>query len=378
MKLVILITVFLKNGKENLKYNYSKMQDLKWILHLTHLWFDEADHPEFEKKIKVAIDSIADKTNIILNIVDETLFTPEELENVQISYLADTLANFIGYYQAWGMCPALFEENKKGIYLLEEKWYPKEIFEYLHILLNWIWQKLKESVEYENNPNMHEDIIKHDRVFHEFYRDHFQNVLVKMIYEFHWKNPFKKETSYHIKNPKTKNTKRRLKLEEYALQKLWENRVIFSWMNDWEYDRITRALFEKYEPHPMNQIHEELFWNATEYVSDVNKYVDITRYDRLKKCFFEAIEERWFQITDNTTHILWWEYYNRCVDAYWSLLELYNIPREKLISISDLHVTLENPEDKLIRETGENIANFEINDNLISAFNEVVNEQNKQ
>jgi hypothetical protein len=269
------------------------------------------------------------------------------------------LAEFIWFQQAYSSIGHTLNIDNKGLDIMEHKWCPKEISIYLYDLLDWIWQQIQEPIDWSNKEKLEKQLYKHDRLFIELYRDHFQNILEKMICEFYWKNLYKEETSYHIKNVNTKNKNRRLELEEYAKKILWDDRIIFSWMNDWE-SNIIHNILHSNKINNNNNVEQKykLFWNSTDYIDILSDSIALRRYNILKKCFFEAVEEKWYQITTNTTHLLWGEYYNRCVGSYWYLLKLYWVPQEKISSIQDISLSFESLEDKIFRKTSENINSF--------------------
>jgi hypothetical protein len=114
---------------------------------------------------------------------------------------------------------------------------------------------------------------------------------------------------------------------KFAEDLLWKDRIITSWMIDWEINRVISLFLDIWK----NEIYKLKYWNAHYLLQDTmeNKLQELS----------DALEKNNYEISDTTKHIIWWEYFWKCVKSYEKILCLYfsrkNIQTD--LSISLLH-----------------------------------------
>lgn len=339
------------------------MEEIQYLHHMVHIWFDEWEHLEFTEAIKKRIRLISDKAWHILNFVDEPLYSQLEAENVQVIKLAEVISDFIAFQHL--KSTPLWKHIGDEI-----KWRQPEVINYLMQLLDWQWQKLREPSKLEEDflksihdlrsmwplpENILNDISQKESLYKNILSEQFLDILLQSANHFNGKNIFGIKTSENLCYTKSKNQERKDEIIEIATSLLWYDRIIVSWMNDWDLNKIITSESDIVEE--MNQrkddlsklgityeIWEQEHWNAQEYVWNINNEITKMRFERYKNDFFSTLKSKWFEISpDITRHILWWEYYNRCVNNYWRILHKYGVSFDKMGI--DPTISLVHPED---------------------------------
>lgn len=308
--------------------NTIKNMKLDTINHFVHLWFDYQEQRDFTKLIKNRINEISKKTNNIINFIDEVIPTKKEAELIHIQKLSYTLSYFINFNYTLSFNSPFFREDL--IYKSHE--HPKEIFDFLFNELDWKIESLRSTKNKQETDFFKEIFIK----------ENFHIILEKLINTFKFQQniySIKYNNDFEIKSPFYND--RREEILNFALNKLWENRIIISWMNNWDTSSI--KFIKEYSEEEKESLMMR-YWQAYDYLFSIWKIITNSRYKRLRKHFFESLEKNNLKISNGTKHILWWEYQNRCVRAYWELLNIYWID-EKLIN-EDNSISLISPRDK--------------------------------
>ena len=202
----------------------STPQIITSLYHLVHIWYDCDYQEKLTTSIKNLIEQISDKTWIILNFVDEQLYSREEVEQIQEIKLAKTLSTFIMHYHfQWTNLWHIFAE--KGISFL--KWENEEVIKYLHQLLDWKWQVLKYWTPLERNwlntnsnilvneqpANVKEELRIYDTFYKRLLSEEFKDILLKLVNHFYWRNIYWIKTSENIDNVTVNNQERGITLK---------------------------------------------------------------------------------------------------------------------------------------------------------------------
>lgn len=315
------------------------MQTIEKLYHLVHIWYDKNQQAKFTENIKRVIEDISDKSLYVLNFVDEVKYSKEEADWIQIIELAETLQYFVSfnYLKSMSIWKYLWDEIK---------WHPKYVLDYLYDMLNWKWQRLRKSSKLEKKwlkkaiendklfysipEDVQKEILDNDKYYKEFLSQEFLNILLQLVNTFNWINIYEIDYSGYDLDTITNNQERKEELLEYAKKLLWDSRIIFSWMNDWDYNHLISIENEK-NNQELLEIWEKEFWNANCFINIVYNYIIIMKYERLKTIFFKSIKDKWYVLKDDLTeHIVWWEYINRCVNNYSLILQKYWISSEKI------------------------------------------------
>lgn len=326
------------------------MQDIQCLHHLVHVWFDEESQPKLTQSIKKRIEDISDRAWYVLNFVDEPKYSKEEAEKVQVIHLAETLQCFISFNHLKSM--PLWDVMPDDI-----MWHPQEVIDYLYKLLDWRWQKLRRKSELEiewkenelrKNPfsempdEVKEDIGITDSYYKSVLSEEFLDILLQLIDHFYWSNIYNINYSNDLTDTAARNQERREEIMEYARNLLWDSRIIVSWMNDWDINKVAWLYWDPEKEMkkvnkmmwitlPEIEVWEREHWNAHDYVWDTNTDITRLRYERYKEWFFSTLQEKGFLIQpDITEHVVWWEYINRCVHHYGSMLNMYGIPANRI------------------------------------------------
>lgn len=280
------------------------MKNIATMHHFVHLGFDWAEQKWLEEVIKYRINIISNKVGFIVNLVDQVIPTKIEAETREIERLAESLSFFLEFKNPWTKDPNI------------EKKHPKEVLEFVSGL--WEINNLKsENITEKELLKARENIIKND----------FLGMLNQMIEHFRWMNIYWLRHSEEFESRIPKNESRRTEIYEYAIKKLWEERVIITWMDDWDQWKIDPR--NKWVSYKWN------FWNAQQFLTNNRDQVNKLKAERLRDRFFNELDERWLVINpEETRHVLGWEYLNRCVIAFWKILWLYGIKKD-LISQDD-------------------------------------------
>lgn len=331
------------------------------IDHFVHIWFHKEPIPEFDARLKQRLDTIAWNVHHIVNFVDESMYFPEDLDELQIVFLAQSLTDFIHLCHLKSCIPmmsAQFDAQFSEI--------PDVVLKYLQEVTDGIWQKVQTPVaafeqwKQENRGSFWElpadikaQVQEHDSIFITFMSENFQSILDTMSQHFAWHNIYDIKTSSHVRNDEVANRERKQETVSYALKLLWEQRVIFSGMRDGDMNRILWALNAKendavYERHLTEAwitlwAHEKMYGNAHQYVLDLNRNITLSRANSIAQKFFDQVKTKWFSITPGTNHWIVGEYYGRCVQAYGSNLLLYRFKKEKTLPLQEF--SLVHPSD---------------------------------
>lgn len=293
------------------------MKKIDEILFIVHPWFDENKQIELEFNIKSKIDSLSDwiKNGIesILVFVDEPwidIYDFEHKNNIEIHY---QIMDYLTYIKSSNAMRKIFTKEIDLINLEKviEEWknekFDAELIEDLHMLLREEINILS-NWSYETND---------DKIFDEIYLEAF-NILVKE-YNKKWKNlsyeyrDFKKDNLGLCSSKIPTNVNRKSSLYNYAIEKLWEDRVIQSFMHDKDPNNIDMYFLRR---------KEKISNNFLSYIDKFNK-------DNFEKKF-----ENIAKIINNNFPLelnIWWEYYWRCVDNFNSLLFRFLWKRPKNI-----------------------------------------------
>lgn len=326
------------------------MEVVKYLHHMVHIWFDGWKHQDFTEAVKKRIRLISDKAWYILNFVDEPLYSQLELEKVQIIKLASIISDFISFQHL--KSTPLWKHIQDEI-----KWKQPEVIQYLMQVLDWKWQKLREPSKLEEDffknihdsrsigplrDNIRNDITQRESLYKNILSEQFLDILLQSVNHFNGKNIFGIKTSESLSGIKSSNQERKDEIVEIAISLLWESRIMISGMNDWDFNKIIdsdcdiieemRKRREDLLKSGINyEIWEQEHGNAQEYVWNINSEITKMKFERYKNEFFSTLESKWFKISpDVTRHILWGEYYNRCVNNYWCILHKYGVPFDKM------------------------------------------------
>jgi len=306
--------------------------------YLVHVWFDRWEHIGFTKKVLNKISEIKDRTHDILVFVDSPIFSKEEIGLMTVIKLAWTVTSFLDIQHNISRNPPL---EKSFIEYLEEN-YPKEIildlydffkdtYELIRRPIPLIQHLVKNKIAFsstEQDLEIKKQVKEYDKYYLEAFSKHFLSVLKKLEKKYKRSNIYDMpELSDENKFQIPDNSDRRQKIWDYALENLWENRIINGYMSDgdeywWK---------EKYKDENNSDNQELGYWNAEDYVLDLLMKFDEISMWRDRKEFFDNLRKNNFEITDRTIHILWWEYLWCCVNNFWTLLsELYGFPESKV------------------------------------------------
>ena len=280
------------------------MKNIATMHHFVHLGFDWAEQKWLEEVIKYRISIISNKVGFIVNLVDQVIPTKIEAETREIERLAESLSFFLEFKNPWAKDPNI------------DKKHPKEVLEFVSGL--WEISNLNSgNITGKELLKARENIIRND----------FLGMLNQMIEHFRWMNIYWLIHSEEFESRAPKNESRRTEIYEYAIKKLWEERVIITWMDDWDQWKI--------DPRNKWVLYKWNFWNAQQFLTNNRDQVNKLKAERLRDRFFNELDERWLVINpEETRHVLGWEYLNRCVIAFWKILWLYGIKKD-LISQDD-------------------------------------------
>jgi hypothetical protein len=190
---------------------------------------------------------MSDKSWTILNFVDESWYTRDENQNLQVIKLANTISDFLTFCHTSSCFSSyrLFFLNK----LLSEN--PAIVINYLFDYLDWIWQLIEKPVDSFNSFKtkylelwldlpvwIKNEVRNHDAVFKIIYSSKFLDILIQLREIFDWLNPYNLVDDDSIRNDDVWNKYRKLEIVEYAEKLLWKERIVFTWMIDSEIDKI--------------------------------------------------------------------------------------------------------------------------------------------
>lgn len=327
------------------------LQELQSMDHLVHIGFDRKEQPEFTWNVKERIEKISDSTSHILNFVDETDYHPDDLEDLQILRIADALRTFLCSCQLQSMFSGTDFDTSKP---LEE--IPQELLLEIQTSLDGTYQKIQQGVKSYNDwidkdflitplpKEIQEEVDIHDAVFQDIMGAWFGKYLNHLVQHFKGKNIFGIETVIDARNDDVANKERKEEIVEYAQKLLGSERILFSTMKDAEVNRIVDAITAEADDKKRKKMlkesritleeREKDYGNATQYLLEIGRNLTIQRAKRSWEKFTENIETLWYMITHATQHILWGEYYGRCVHSWRSNLELYWIKKENIEILS--------------------------------------------
>ncbi len=317
------------------------MNEIDEMTHLVHIWYDEWEHLDFETRVISHLQEISDKAFHVVNFVDETLYTIEDMKVVEKNLLAQALADFLHIcdLKSTNLARDLnFGKNLQNI--------PWKVLDFLRKELDGQWQAMEKPTvlfnEWSRNSRLDSDlpahirteIDEHDAIKIKIFWERFNDILWKMLQEFQWKNIFWIEVWEDIRNDNVSNIERKLSITESARALLWEERIIFSGMRDgdmhkvmlankWEEDDVE---FEKMikDSNIDYKEWETPYGNATKMLTQENRNLAMERAERYFKAFFAAVQEKGFCVSrSHTLHNLWGEYFERCVHSYGVTLMLY-------------------------------------------------------
>lgn len=299
------------------------MKELSAITHLVHLWFDDKPQLPFEAEV---IDYIQETCEIewhILNMVNETHFTEYEVSKLEIHRFAETLAHFLTIQKLCSM--SIVDQT-----ILDniENEHPREVMDFLYDRLDWVWQKFREKIILPEvfwdplSDKAESQFDETNSIFRRIQWEEFMWILMEMIERFKWKNVYWITISDSLKDRDSYFQERRQRLEERAIEYFWSDRIIYTWMLDWDLSRFNSLSCDWKYPLDL-ETWERDYWNADDFVYSENRKVTQSRSDRYRKAFFNSINWLWFSVSSATRNILWWEYIWRCVDAYGWILETY-------------------------------------------------------
>lgn len=326
------------------------------IRHYIHLWRDEEDFPEFTSNIKESILKAMNEEDVFFNFIDEYEQSDGEIETQQIMHIADHLVHYTRLYQQTLIHP-LF----KGVFSHEHVGINKKLRDFCeeriktHPTLN-IQKSIKEK-----------DFLKKteiaNKAFYFFLENEFLEVVKEACDEFDWKNIFNFKFPNNPKRKKCKNEKRRDAIINFAIKQVWEKRILYSWMNNWDtsnYDRWIKdpvkefksakdriaEIWIKYRLWDVEMgnahfyIHQAFLENYTKrlqfyqenfFSQLIQKVTPGAVITQQKNNVFKTLS--WF---DQIKHIFWGEYIGQCVSSYmWLIKERWADPKKMRVSSKD-------------------------------------------
>jgi len=305
--------------------------------HFVHIGFDSWEHNDFTNSLKKRVLSIVHNENHFLNFVDQYHVWKNQYEEVEMIELGNCLSRFTYTLQNIYTYSPSFDRVFSAKYLN----IPQEVRNCCEDLVtnNPILSPLKERKEYADILQKHYAI---EQTIWLFLENEFDNVLNKISQEIQWKNVFNLSTAEEPILIQPKNEERRNTIVELAISELWEDRIIFSWMNDWDLNSLIDVTIDRNRtiPYFMKE-----FWNAqykidNAYARNVEKRIEL-----FKKQLFSSLEKS-FENVNSIQHIVGWEYYNRCVASYACLLSTWWVENKLLQHNEKISLNHENDSKK--------------------------------
>lgn len=273
--------------------------EAKKVYHLVHIGYDPWEHPNFEEKMKNLILGISWKTHEILSFVDVPDFTIEhfttqarrimDLDLLMGDYFA-VLFNIYFFRNFWTKINQNVLEKKLSMIPFAIKDFLRDHFDIPDIhendLLVWLsendFQKIRTLIGYW--PDKRLDILKRAR--RKFLPNNPQVYPLdgKIIHE---------------------NTWRRERIKEYAIDLLWPRRVQVTYMPDlWFYreDNSSRINQDESAYHVYN--------------SYLVGSLVFERFQWLMSTHDKPYRDNWWEITQNTSHVVVGEYRGSCVSCF--------------------------------------------------------------
>ena len=345
-------------------YCFSMSLTPLWAVdHFVHIGFHKKPTPEFDARLKQRLDAISWNVHHLVSFVDESKYFPEDVEELQIVFLAQSLTDFVHLCHLKWTMPIMREQFEAQ----KAQEINPQVRAYLEKQIDGFWQKLEKTVAsfeewkswdagkfWKLPENIKADIDAQDGLFKGFMANDFANVLEEMCKHFEWQNVYNIHTSVDVRNDDVSNPKRKQEIVSYAIDTLWEERVIFSGMRDGDMDKIVWAFQAKerdaeYEEWLKKagitlEAYERMHGNASQQILDMHRKITLSRANRIAQKFFEEIKKRWYAVTPKTKHWLVGEYYGRCVSAYGSNLFLYRFPKDRIEPLEEF--SLLHPWDK--------------------------------
>lgn len=161
-----------------------------------------------------------------------------------------------------------------------------------------------------------------DKHIIKFQSELFLEVLKKLWLKYKWKNIFwiKYVDPLELKEPA--NIERRNRIYQRAVSLFWKDIIVNTYMKDWD---INSLWFDYKHYYSILSLAERCFGNAD---LPIQRLLWIFHTKRIRG-YLNAIDcnlkNRWLCTNSDTLHLIWWEYFQRCVDSYSLLLDKYFI-----------------------------------------------------
>lgn len=292
------------------------MKQVNTIHHIVHLWFETTKQKQLEENIIKLIDELAKDVNGIISFVDQYKPIKEDMDIKRIKNIYNTLF-FLFIYKIDNR--EFFEDLVKNS---EISWYEKNISS---VVSDYFFSEFSEKriKDFFNSAGFDDRavLIGDNKLWVDF-----EMVLMQLIEQLENHPIFQIEYFKWFEAVPLANEARRLKIEEYARDRLWDERIIQNWMR---WDFTFEWVFAKFEKPEI-------------WIKSFNKLL----YDKLIYLYLirpmsvlqKSLEKKWLNFID-CKHIVWWEYYDRCVHLYKNALKLYWVKSEIEIdkNISIIH-----------------------------------------
>ncbi len=320
------------------------MQLAQKVTHLVHIGFDKRNQIGLESRIEKYIQTISDQSDHIINFVDESSYTPKQGKIIQKTMFADHIAIFANLYGRES--DDLIGEIDTLMY---EKWTPKALLDFMKSEFDKKYQKLKEYGSIMNDFINQEDILlnptkqflearkNYESLINLFMWERFEEMLFKTQKKFEGQNIFNLRLNEEIRNDNVKNIERKLRVVELAEKYLGKQRIMFSTMRELDFDKISAILeLEEYKKRFLDssiitkQEHEKEYWNATDSILKENRNLTIDRTKKNKKMYQNSIKKIWFELDNETDHIVGGEYIWRCAASWCNFLLIYGTPKNNI------------------------------------------------
>jgi len=185
----------------------------------------------------------------------------------------------------------------------------------------------------------------------------FEDILQELQKRFWGRNIFWFHAANIARNDIVKNPERRERIIHRANELFGNDRIIFSSMRDGDTNKLLHAfLWEEWDKEIAQhwidteesfgvkfEISDYLYWNADRRLQRQNRQITVDRFERFRIDAAKQILYLWYQMTESTMHILWWEYYHRCVASWADVLWLYGAPKDRIFI--EPEISLVHPDD---------------------------------
>lgn len=308
------------------------------IHHLVHIGYDPGEQPEFEKSLRDCIVWIRDKTHHIVAFVEDAGF-----EFITEARRILDFDEFIGDYSAvlytlwfpgksWNNTDLHDDLRKKLASIpLEIKLFLQQEFAHIFLPIN------------EENPLWGlQDWGLFNTAFQAFNRDRY-SILKKA------RKTFLQKQGFFYSDPGCEsgwstqhNRDRREKIEKFSRETLWNDRIVTLYMPNWGFHYSDAEKFRGHDDLLRTDLSKD-FTAYHRYRDALLRITQCNHTETMVKINHESIKRAWWEIGDDTEHIVAGEYRGQCVSTFFSVLKKTFGFRK--VSVQD-DLTLRSPSGK--------------------------------